>query len=107
MFQQLNVEVLGVVENMSYFIGDDGKEYDLFGKGGAERMAGRLNVPFLGAVPITIALRENSDAGNPSANFAGSAALKRALENLVENVEKQAALAAVRQGKARPTLKIN
>jgi ATP-binding protein involved in chromosome partitioning len=42
MFQQLDVEVLGIVENMSYFIGDDGKEYDIFGRGGAEQMAQRL-----------------------------------------------------------------
>lgn len=42
MFEQLGIGVLGVVENMSYFIGDDGKEYDLFGRGGAERMAQRL-----------------------------------------------------------------
>src|SRR5690606_18243727 len=48
MFQQLNVDVLGVVENMSFFIGDDGKEYDIFGRGGAEAMAQRLNLPYLG-----------------------------------------------------------
>jgi ATP-binding protein involved in chromosome partitioning len=105
MFQQLGIEVLGVVENMSYFVGDDGKEYDIFGKGGAEKMAGRLGVPFLGAVPITTALRENSDRGDPSANFRRGA-LADALETMVENVEKQAALASVRQGKTRPTLKI-
>src|SRR5690606_28125125 len=67
MFQQLGVEVLGVVENMSFFIGDDGKEYDIFGRGGAEVMAQRLNIPFLGAIPINMSLRANSDAGDPSA----------------------------------------
>lgn len=107
MFQQLNIDVLGVVENMSYFVGDDGKEYDLFGRGGAERMAARLNLPFLGAVPITTSLRVNSDAGDPTANFEGDTRLRRALEGLVEAVEKQAALAAVRQGRARPTLRIS
>jgi len=44
MFEQLGIGVLGVVENMSYFIGDDGKEYDIFGKGGAAEMAGRLEL---------------------------------------------------------------
>lgn len=107
MFQQLGIEVLGVVENMSYFIGDDGKEYDIFGKGGAEKMAARLNVPFLGAVPITMALRENSDSGNPTANFTGDTALRRALESLVDAIQKQAALAAIRQGAAKPTLNIS
>jgi len=107
MFQQLGIEVLGVVENMSYFIGDDGNEYDIFGKGGAEKMAARLNVPFLGAVPITTALRKHSDSGDPSANFTGAGpVLKGALEGLVEAVERQVALAAVRQGKSTPTLKI-
>jgi ATP-binding protein involved in chromosome partitioning len=107
MFKQLGVEVLGVVENMSFFVGDDGKMYDLFGKGGAERMAATLNLPFLGAVPITMALRVNSDAGDPSANFEGDTALKRALEGLVDGLEKQAALAAMRQGATRPTLKVS
>jgi ATP-binding protein involved in chromosome partitioning len=113
MFQHLGVEILGVVENMSSFVGDDGKEYDLFGRGGAEKMAARLGVPFLGAVPITMALRENSDRGDPTANFEGPGArgepptpLAAALETLVTNLEQQASLAALRQGAARPTLRI-
>ncbi len=69
MFRQLGIEVLGLVENMSYFIGDDGKEYDIFGKGGAEKLALETGVPFLGCVPINTALRQNSDSGNPHANF--------------------------------------
>jgi ATP-binding protein involved in chromosome partitioning len=69
MFQQLNVEILGVVENMSYFIGDDGKEYDIFGRGGAEQMAQRLGLPYLGSIPINMALRENGDRGDPTRNF--------------------------------------
>ena len=64
MFQQLSVGILGVVENMSCFVGDDGKVYDIFGKGGARQMAQRLNVPFLGDVPITMSLRVNSDSGD-------------------------------------------
>jgi ATP-binding protein involved in chromosome partitioning len=110
MFQQLGIEVLGVVENMSYFIADDltpPREYDLFGRGGAEKMAARLNVPFLGAVPVTIALRENSDAGDPVANFRKGTPLAGALERLVQNVEMQAVLASVRQGQTRPTLKVS
>jgi ATP-binding protein involved in chromosome partitioning len=110
MFQQLGIEVLGVVENMSTFIADDispPREYDLFGKGGAEKMAAKLGLPFLGAVPITIALRRNSDSGDPSSNFAGSTPIRKALEALVDSVEKQAALASVRQGRAKPTLNIS
>jgi len=69
MFNQLNIDVLGLVENMSYFIGDDGKEYDLFGKGGAQMLAQNLGLPFLGNIPINTALRRNGDAGTPLANF--------------------------------------
>lgn len=98
MFAQLNIHVLGVVENMSYFIGDDGKEYDIFGRGGAEMMAQRLGLPFLGAVPINMALRENSDKGNPTANFTGTPKLSEPLMNTVRLVETQAALAAMRTG---------
>jgi ATP-binding protein involved in chromosome partitioning len=105
MFTQLGIGVLGVVENMSYFVGDDGKVYDLFGRGGAEQMASRLTLPFLGAVPITTALRVNSDSGDPTANFDGDTELSRALTGMVERVEQQASLAAA--ASAGPTLKIS
>ena len=111
MFQQLGITVLGVVENMSGFIADDGKHYDIFGRGGAEQMAQRLNVPFLGALPITMSLRANSDTGNPSANFAGTDApgtrLRDALEAMLTNLEGQVALASLSSGKQRPTLSIS
>lgn len=66
MFRRVEVPVLGIVENMSYFIAPDtGKRYDIFGHGGARETANSMNVPFLGEVPITIAIRETSDAGTP------------------------------------------
>ncbi|MBK7403437.1 MAG: Mrp/NBP35 family ATP-binding protein [Phycisphaerales bacterium] len=111
MFQQLRIEVLGVVENMSYFIGDDGREYDIFGRGGAEVMAQRLGLPFLGAVPINMALRANCDSGEPLKNFdprqSGGGALSASLESLVTTLEGQVALATLRQGKSKPTLTIS
>ncbi len=109
MFAQLGVDVLGVVENMSFFIGDDGKEYDLFGRGGAQKMAQRLGLPFLGSIPINTALRSNGDSGDPVKNFepehAGGDSLPRALEGVVNQLESQAALATM--GKSRPTLSIS
>ncbi|MCA9278379.1 MAG: Mrp/NBP35 family ATP-binding protein [Phycisphaeraceae bacterium] len=105
MFQQLGIDILGVVENMNVFIGDDGKHYDIFGSGGAQLMAQRTNVPYLGGIPITMALRENSDNGNPSANFAGKTALNDALETLVTNLENQVALAEMKP--SAPTMSVS
>jgi ATP-binding protein involved in chromosome partitioning len=66
MFEKVNVPVLGLVENMSYFISpSDNKRYDIFGSGGGEREAKRLRVPLLGQVPIDIATRESGDRGMP------------------------------------------
>jgi ATP-binding protein involved in chromosome partitioning len=66
MFRKVDVPLLGIVENMSYFIAPDtGKRYDIFGHGGARDEAHRLGVTFLGEVPIEMAIRENSDAGTP------------------------------------------
>jgi len=96
MFRSLGVEVLGVVENMSYFIGDDGKEYDLFGKGGAELMARQMGVPFLGSVPINTALRRNSDAGDPRKNF-DDEQLGQAFTHIAEQVRQQVAVAKLEQ----------
>ncbi len=66
MFQRVDVPVLGIIENMSYFLAPDtGKRYDIFGHGGAKSEAERLEVPFLGEVPLDMAIRETSDAGTP------------------------------------------
>jgi ATP-binding protein involved in chromosome partitioning len=66
MFKRVNVPVLGVVENMSYFLCPQcGARSDIFGHGGARREAERLGVPFLGEVPLHMAIREKSDAGLP------------------------------------------
>ena len=66
MFRRVNVPVLGIVENMSTFICPQcGARSDIFGHGGARREAERLGVPFLGEVPLDIAIREKSDSGSP------------------------------------------
>ncbi|HZP08519.1 iron-sulfur cluster carrier protein ApbC [Methyloceanibacter sp.] len=66
MFRKVNVPVLGIVENMSTFICPHcGGRSDIFGHGGARADAERLGVPFLGEVPLTLAIRETSDAGKP------------------------------------------
>jgi len=66
MLRRLNVPLLGLVENMSYFITPDtGMRYNIFGTGGAEKAAAGLEIPFLGAVPLVMAIRETSDTGQP------------------------------------------
>jgi ATP-binding protein involved in chromosome partitioning len=66
MFTKVNVPVLGIVENMSYFVCPDcGGRHDIFGHGGARDEASRINVPFLGEVPLAMSIRETSDAGLP------------------------------------------
>ncbi len=66
MFKRVDVPVLGIVENMSYFLCPQcGGRSDIFGHGGARREAERLAVPFLGEVPLDMAIRETSDAGRP------------------------------------------
>ncbi len=66
MFRKANVPILGMIENMSYFVAPDtGKRYDIFGHGGAKREAERNNIPFLGEVPIGMQVREDGDLGTP------------------------------------------
>jgi ATP-binding protein involved in chromosome partitioning len=66
MFKRVDVPVLGIIENMSYFLCPDcGGRHDIFGHGGARAEAERLGVPFLGEIPLTMKIRETSDAGTP------------------------------------------
>ena len=74
MFRKVHIPMLGMVENMSYFICPDcGKRYNIFGSGGAQRRAGELDVPFLGEVPIHIGIRERGDAGETAGNYGDAA----------------------------------
>jgi ATP-binding protein involved in chromosome partitioning len=65
MFEKTRAPILGVVENMAYFETPDGRRTHIFGEGGARRTAAQAGVPFLGEIPIDVALRESADAGQP------------------------------------------
>ncbi len=65
MFNQTEIDVKGVIENMAWFTGDDGKRYELFGAGGGADLAGKLGVDLIGQIPMQVALREGSDSGRP------------------------------------------
>jgi ATP-binding protein involved in chromosome partitioning len=70
MFRKVHIPLLGMVENMSYFVCPNCEtRYDIFGSGGARRRAVELDVPFLGEVPIDIGVRERGDAGDTAGNF--------------------------------------
>jgi ATP-binding protein involved in chromosome partitioning len=65
MAERVELDVIGVIENMSWFRGDDGKRYELFGAGGGAELAAELGVPLLGQVPLVPELREGGDDGRP------------------------------------------
>jgi ATP-binding protein involved in chromosome partitioning len=65
MFRQVRVPVLGIVENMSYFVGEDGKRYEIFRHGGGKKLAAEAGVPFLGEIPIDPRVAECGDLGEP------------------------------------------
>lgn len=65
MFNHTEIDVKGVIENMAWFTGDDGKRYELFGAGGGADLAGKLGVDLIGQIPMQVALREGSDSGRP------------------------------------------
>ena len=65
MFDKTGVKILGLIDNMSFFKGDDGKEYKIFGEGGVEKTAKEFNKEFLGHLPLHQDLRNSADKGDP------------------------------------------
>ncbi|MFH7244462.1 MAG: Mrp/NBP35 family ATP-binding protein [Spirulina sp.] len=97
MFQQLNVPVLGVVENMSYFIPPDApdKRYDIFGSGGGEKIAADLGVPLLGCVPLETSVREGGDQGVPIVVQFPDSASAQALKAISQQLAAKVSVAAL------------
>jgi ATP-binding protein involved in chromosome partitioning len=106
MYQRLGVEPLGVVENMSYHVCPQcGHRAEIFGHGGAESLAKRIGVPFLGGIPLNIAIRANGDAGALFENFTQvEAYVVEALERMVDRLLEQLAEANRRR---RPLPQLN
>jgi ATP-binding protein involved in chromosome partitioning len=97
MFQQLGVPVLGIVENMSYFIPPDmpEKQYDIFGSAGGEKTARELQVPLLGCVPLEIPLREGGDRGLPIVLSDPDSASAKALVAIAQQIAARVSVAAL------------
>ena len=86
MFKDINVPIGGIVENMSYFIAPDTSvKYEIFGNGGGEMISSKYNIPFLGSIPLTMAIRETSDAGKPAV-VTDDKAQKSYYKNIAQNL---------------------
>jgi len=97
MFETVQVPVLGIVENMSYFIAPDtGNRYDIFGKGGGQRLADQYGVPFLGSVPMGIEVREGGDTGVPVVFGQPNSPQAGAFRKVAEEVARQVSIEAMK-----------
>jgi ATP-binding protein involved in chromosome partitioning len=104
MFRQLDVEILGVVENMSYLELPDGSKVDVFGSGGGERLAKQAKVPFIGAIPMDSAVRVGGDAGEPVVLSAPDSPVARALREVAQQVALAVGVSALKE---QPGVSIN
>jgi ATP-binding protein involved in chromosome partitioning len=102
MFRQLNVPILGVVENMSYLELPDGTRMDVFGAGGGERLAREANVPFIAAIPMDPSVRQGGDSGRPVVVASPDSAVAQALKGMAEDVAAKISVAAVKQSSFVP-----
>ncbi len=103
MAKKVNLEVKGVIENMSWFTGDDGTRYDIFGSGGGAELADQLGVRLLGQVPLLTDLREGSDGGRPIMAYEPDGEAGRAIAAIAETIDTE--LAPTRR--FHPELKIS
>lgn len=86
MAKNVDLTLTGVIENMSYFVGDDNKKYEIFGSGGGQLLADKLEVPLLGQVPLLPALREGSDKGDPIVVSQPDSEASQAIEKIAKTL---------------------
>ena len=87
MAKKVHLPLAGVIENMSWFTGDDGKRYEIFGSGGGQELADLLNVPLVGQIPLVPQLREGGDDGVPITAAAPSSEPARAFHSIAQAIE--------------------
>jgi len=95
--RKLKLAVRGVIENMSWFTGEDGRRYEIFGAGGGAKLANDLGVPLLGQIPLEIALREGGDAGQPVVVAQPDSEVARAFVELAGTIAAQGRARVYRQ----------
>jgi ATP-binding protein involved in chromosome partitioning len=97
MFETVAIPVLGIVENMSYFLAPDtGIRYDIFGEGGGEKLANAYHVPFLGAIPLGIDVREGGDKGLPVVVSHPDSPQALAFRRVAEEIARQVSIEAMK-----------
>ena len=97
MFETVSVPVLGVIENMSYFIAPDtGIRYEIFGQGGGQKLADEYGLNFLGQVPIGFEVREGGDRGVPVVVSSPDSAQSEAFRKVAEEVARQISIEAMK-----------
>ena len=87
MFDKTGVKILGLIDNMSFFKGDDGKEYKIFGEGGVEKTAKEFNKNFLGKIPIHQDLREATDKGDPLTHSNPDHEVSKIFKNIAKKIK--------------------
>jgi ATP-binding protein involved in chromosome partitioning len=97
MFRQLDVDIFGIVENMSYLELPNGERMDVFGSGGGERLAKESGVPFIGAIPMDPAVRAGGDEGKPVVVTQPDSAVAKALQQITKDLAAKVSVAAVQQ----------
>src|SRR5690606_32576331 len=98
MGEKLNLPILGVIENMSFFIDSAGVRHELFGAGGGEKVAEMAKAPLLGQIPIETAVREWGDRGTPIVQAAPSSAAGQAFAEIADNIAERVALSHFARG---------
>jgi len=96
MFRQLEVPVLGIVENMSFLELPDGTQMDVFGSGGGEQLSEEMGVPFIGKIPMDPSVREGGDNGKPVVITKPDSPVAQALNTIAEDVAAKVSIAAMR-----------
>lgn len=102
MFRQLNVDIFGVVENMSFLELPDGTRMDVFGTGGGQRLASEAGTEFIGAIPMDPSVRTGGDNGQPVTVSSPDSAVARALRHVAETIAARVSVAAVQSGDSIP-----
>ena len=87
MFDKTGVQILGLIDNMSYFKGDDGKEYKIFGESGVEKTAKEFNKKFLGHLPLSPDLRKSADNGEPLTYSKPDHEVSKLFKNIAEKIK--------------------